>query len=82
MLAMLSLYLEQLIQCSYLQVVIKGRNLGAGVVIDMGDPSGVVQISIEKLQVLAQTVSRCHTPTQTIITVLDGPAGCFTVDTN
>lgn len=48
----------------------------------MGDPGGVVQVSVEELQVLAQTVSRCHTPTQAIITVLDGPACRFTVDTN
>lgn len=51
-------------------------------VIDVGDPGGVVQVSVEELQVLAQTVSRCHTPTQTVVTVLDGPAGRFTVDTN
>lgn len=51
-------------------------------VIDMGDPGGVVQVSVEKLQVLAQAVSRCNASTQTVITVLDGPAGCFTVDTN
>ena len=71
-----------LLQSSYLQIIVKGCDLGAGVVIDMGDPGWVVQVSIEKLQVLTQVVSRSHTPTQTIIAVLDRPAGCFTVDTN
>ncbi len=48
----------------------------------MGDPGGVVQVSVEKLQVLAETVSRRHTATQTIVPELDGPAGCFAVDTH
>lgn len=51
-------------------------------VVDVGDPGGVVQVRVEKLQVLAQTVPRRHAPTQTVVTVLDGPAGRFTVDTN
>lgn len=67
---------------SYLQIVVKGRDLRAGVVIDVSDPGGVVQVGVEELQVLAQTVSRCHPSAQTIVTVLDGPAGGFTVDTN
>lgn len=67
---------------SYLQIVVKGRDLGAGVVVDVGDPGGVVQVSVEELQVLAQTVSRRHTPTQTVVTVLDGPTGRFTVNPN
>lgn len=66
----------------YLQIVVEGCDLRAGVVVDMCDPGWVVQVSIEELQVLAQTVSRCHTPTQTVISVLDGPAGCFAVDTH
>lgn len=51
-------------------------------VIDVGDPGRVVQVSVEELQVLTQTVSRCHAPTQTVIAVLYGPAGGFAVDTN
>lgn len=67
---------------SYLQIVVKGSDLGAGVVVDVGDPGGVVQVSVEELKVLAQTVSGRHSPTKTIIPVLDGPAGRFTVHTN
>lgn len=67
---------------SYLQIVVERGDLRAGVVVDVGDPGGVVQVSIEELQVLAQTVPGCHTPTQAVITVLDGPAGSFTVNTN
>lgn len=66
----------------YLQIVVKGRDLRAGVVVDVGYPGGIVQVRIEELQVLAQAVPRCHSPTQAVITVLDGPAGCFAVDTN
>lgn len=51
-------------------------------VIDVGDPGGIVQVSVEELQVLAQTVSRCHASTQTVVAVLDGPAGRFAVHTN
>lgn len=49
-------------------------------VVDMSDPGGVVQVGVKELQVLAQTVSRRHASTQTIVTVLDGPAGGFAVD--
>lgn len=75
-------YSEWLSQCSYLKIIIEGCDLGAGVVIDVGDPGRVVQVSVEELQVLTQTVSRCHAPTQTVIAVLYGPAGGFAVDTN
>lgn len=82
MLALTSLYLESLCRCSYLQIIVKGGDLRTGVIIDVGDPGGVIQVSVEELQMLAQTVSRCYTPAQTVITVLDGPTCCFTVDTD
>lgn len=51
-------------------------------VVDVGDPGGVAQVGVEELQVLAQAVFRCHASPQTIVAVLDGPAGGFTVDAN
>lgn len=49
-------------------------------VVDVCDPGWVVQVGVEELQVLAQTVSGRHSSTQTVVTVLDGPAGSFAVD--
>lgn len=51
-------------------------------VVDVGDPGRIVQVGVEELQVLTQTVSRCHTSPQTIVAVLYSPARGFTVDTN
>lgn len=51
-------------------------------VVDVGYPGGIVQVRVEELQVLAQAVPGRYSPTQAVITVLDGPAGCFAVDTN
>lgn len=49
-------------------------------VVQVRDPGWVVQVSVEELQVLAQTVSGRHSSTQTVVSVLDGPAGGFAVD--
>lgn len=51
-------------------------------VVDVRDPGRVVQVSVEELQVLTQTVSRCHASPQTVVTVLYSPARGFTVDAN
>lgn len=40
---------ESMYDGSYLQIVVERRDLRAGVVVDMGDPCGVVQVSIEEL---------------------------------
>lgn len=49
-------------------------------VVDVGDPGRIVEIGVEELQMLAQAVPRGHAPTQTVVTVLDGPASRLTVD--
>lgn len=51
-------------------------------VVDVGDSSGIAQISVEELQMLAQAVFGGHASPQTIVAVLYGPAGGFTVDTD
>lgn len=51
-------------------------------VVDVGDPGGVVEVGVEELQVLSQAVPGGHAPTQAVVAVLDGPAGGFTVDAN
>lgn len=50
-------------RCSYLEVIVEGRDLGAGVVVDVGDPCRVVQVGVEELQVLTQAVPRRHPST-------------------
>lgn len=41
---------------SYLEVIIKGGDLRAGVVVDVGDSGRIDQISVEELQMLTQAV--------------------------
>lgn len=49
-------------------------------VVNVCDPGWVVQVGVEKLQMLSQAVPGGHTSTQTVVTILNGPTGCFTVN--
>lgn len=64
----------------YLQVVVQRCDLGAGVVVNMCYPGGVIQVSVEELQMLAQAVPGGHSAAQPVVSILDGPAGSFAVD--
>lgn len=57
-----------------LQVVIEGRDLRAGVVVEVGDLGGVGQVCIEELQVVAMGALAGHPPPKAIIAVPDTPA--------